>query len=718
MESYPEELKNFLYDKTRFINDNNIEQIKIKNSIKDTSIISIIEKFIEIEIASTSPKNCIIFYLEELTQNDSLRKELLENINNKFIKNNIKAKEISEINFVLIYNISEENFINDNYDKLKEYFEDYLSQIKESLEFEEIKRKIMENIALEELEEEERKQRFILPSINSCDIINVSENEVIINVPLFDENEILDKNKYIVKDCLDKYGNTQIEYVIYLYNREKTNYDKFIYPKKKENIDEVKRKYKIKISNIKSGEIYMFLLGIKFAKNYSIATFNKFYFMTLSKNINGQLFIYGSKKYTNNLVEEKSKIILPNKITSYNSCFENNKTLFPLLYKTKIKDISLSEKRLLYIQNDEYFSVWESGSIITIQPNDIFEGSFPKEKESIYLSDKNHFLEYFDSDSFKINFNQNIKIRKVSVGAKHCLALSDLGECYTWGENNFGQLGLGKKTDVIVGNPQKLKFDVFENNGNISTSNLKPYFYDITAGNYFSLALGIFNNKQVLYFWGNGSGMVNDDSTKVIQSIYPKQINNLENITNIFAKYNSMGILCFDKEKKINILYIHGTQKFGIDSGLELLNRSYPIIVNYFRDIKLDVFKVNFSITCMSVIGKNMTNGQIEVYIRGELVKKLFDFKEYKTCFYKMENNWSEDILAVSPQEKVIFFLLKNGIVKKLYNDGKKLNEKEIKIEGYNLNSFDINNIKNIEFQSFSDENFLIFYKLKEGLNQ
>ena len=226
MENYSEELKNFLYDKTRFINDNNIEQIKIKNSIKDTSIISIIEKFIEIEIASTSPKNCIIFYLEELTQNDSLRKELLENINNKFIKNNIKAKEISEINFVLIYNISDENFINDNYDKLKEYFEDYLSQIKESLEFEEIKRKIMENIALEELEEEERKQRFILPSINSCDIINVSENEVIINVPLFDENEILDKNKYIVKDCLDKYGNTQIEYVIYLYNREKTNYDK------------------------------------------------------------------------------------------------------------------------------------------------------------------------------------------------------------------------------------------------------------------------------------------------------------------------------------------------------------------------------------------------------------------------------------------------------------------------------------------------------------
>ena len=74
--------------------------------------------------------------------------------------------------------------------------------------------------------------------------------------------------------------------------------------------------------------------------------------------------------------------------------------------------------------------------------------------------------------------------------------------------------------------------------------------------------------------------------------------------------------------------------------------------------------------------------------------------------------------MAVSPQEKIVFFLLKNGVVKKLYNDGKKLNEKEFKIEGYDLNNFDVNNIKNIEFQSFYDENFVIFYKLKEGLNQ
>ena len=718
MEKYSEELKNFIYNETKFINDNNLEQIKIRESIKEATIISIIEKYIQIEISSSSKRNCLIFYLKEFTENDHLRKELLDLVNNKFIKDNIKAKEITEINFILIYYISVEKFINENMDQLKEYFEDYLSQIKESLEYEEIKKKFVENIALEDLEEKERNQKLILPLINSYEIIDISESEIIINVPLYDENEILDKNKHNIRDLFDRFLNSQIEYVIYLYNEEKKSYDKYIYPKIKENIDEKKGKYKIKISNLKPDKIYMFLLGIKFEKFYSIPTFNKFHFMTLSKNnTNGQLFLYGNKKYKNNLVEEKSRIILPNNISSYKSCFKNDKTLFPLLCKTLIKEISISDTRLCFIQNDKDFTVWEAGSIITIQPEDIFEGSFPKENETMYLSDENHFVEYFDSDTFKINFINKIKIRKVKVGIKHCLALSTFGDCYTWGENKFGQLGLGKKTDVIVGNPQKIKFDIFDNNGNKLISNLKPFFYNIATGNYFSLALGIFNNKQVLYFWGNGSGMINDDSTKVIQSIYPKQINNLENITNIFARFNSMGILCFDKEKRINILYIHGTQKFGIDSGLDLLNRSNPMIVNYLRDINLNIFKVNFSITCMSVIGKNMNNGKIEVYLRGELVKKLFQFKDYKKSFYKIENNWSEDILDISPQEKVIFFLLKNGIVKKLYIDKEQLKEKEIKIEGYDLNNFDTNNIKNVEFQTFYDENFVIFYKLKEGLN-
>ena len=129
----------------------------------------------------------------------------------------------------------------------------------------------------------------------------------------------------------------------------------------------------------------------------------------------------------------------------------------------------------------------------------------------------------------------------------------------------------------------------------------------------------------------------------------------------------------------------------------------------------MDVIKVNFSITCMSVIGKNMDNGKIEIYLRGELTKKLFEFEEYKSRFYKLENNWSENIVDISPQERSLFILLKGGVVKKLFKNGKVLEEKDIKIEGYDLNNFDLENIKNVEFQSFSEDNFVIFYRHKEN---
>ena len=718
MEKYFEELLNFISKKSKFINDNNFEQIKLKANTKDTSIISIIENFIENEFIFPSEKTCLIIYLKELTENKSLREELLDNINKKFIKNSIKSKEIKDINFLLVYYLSEENWINENYENLKEYFEDYLSQLQEAEEYEEIKKNILKEIALEEKEEQERRLKLILPKINKCEIVDITENEIIINVPLFEENEILSKNIYKIKNSLKNYINIKIEYVIYLYNEENKCYDEYVYPKLKENIKEKKGKYQIKISHLKPDKLYMFLIGIKFNKNYSNPTFNKFNFMTMPTKKSGKLIIYGDKKYTNNLIEEKSRIILPNNISSYNSCFNKGKTLFPLIYKTIIKDISISDNRLCFIKKDNNFSVYEAGSIISFQPEDIFEGSFPKEKEIISLSDKNYFLEYFDSNLFEIKFNNNIKIKKVRVGANHCLALSTLGECYSWGENKFGQLGLGIANDDIVGNPHKIKFDIFDNNGNKIITNLNPFFYDIATGNYFSLALGLFNNKQILYYWGNGAGMVNDDKTKVIQANYPKEIKNLENIISINARFNSIGILCFDKEKKINILYIHGTQKFGIDFGLELHNRANPVIVNYFKDNNFNVLKVNFSITCMSVVGKNMNNGKIEVYLRGELVKKLFEFKDYKSSFYKIENSWSEDILAVSPQEKVIFFLLKNGVVKKLYTEENNLKEKEIKIEGYDLNNLEINDIKETEFHSFHNENFVIFYKLKEELKQ
>ena len=225
----------------------------------------------------------------------------------------------------------------------------------------------------------------------------------------------------------------------------------------------------------------------------------------------------------------------------------------------------------------------------------------------------------------------------------------------------------------------------------------------------------MFNNRQILYFWGNGAGVLNEASSQIIQSSYPIPISGIDNIKKIFARYNSIGIFCWDKTKKMNILYIHGTQKFGIDAGIGMYDKPKPIIVNFFKDKNINVLSVNFSNNCMSVIGKNK-EGINEVYLRGEINFKLFGFKEYKSKFMKLEKEWAKNVVAISPQERSIFFLLNNGVVKKLGLKAKTLCEKDIKIEGYDeeLKELNIEDIDKIKFQSFLDENFVVFYQKRE----
>ena len=707
IENYSEELRNYIYLNTKFIND---EKFQSKEELTQNT--TIIEEYIEREMSFEEIK-CLFFYLSYLIEDELLRKTIISNINKKFENQKIKAREMPEINYVIVYKLSEEEFLNENINKIKEYFEDYLSQLKEALEYEEIKKKMEEEAKLEEIREQERNERFVLPKISKFDIIEINNNFITISVPLYEESEIINKNKYIIRNCLERYGKTELEYVIYFFNQEKNFYDKIIFEKKKENIIK-KNKYKLTVKNLESNKIYLFLLGVKFGKNYSNPTSSKFYFMTPPKKKNGNIIIYGHKEYKNNFVDvddDEEKIVLPKGVKSYKECFENEQTLFPLLYKNKIEDISISDKRAGCIIGDGILI--ESGSIINIQPGDIFEGNFPKD-EVIKVDDPSLIIEYYNSLPFQLEFPEKIKIKKISVGEGHCLALSNNGECYSWGENDFGQLGLGKETNEIIGNPTKIKFDIYESDGHKYITEQEPLFYDIATGNYSSLSLGIFNNKQILYFWGNGAGILNDDSTKIIQSIYPKPIIGLDNIVKIYAKFNSIGIFCYDIEKRLDVLYIHGTQKFGIDAGIGMYNKPKPIIVNYFRDNNISVIKVSFSITCMAIIGKNINNNKIEIYIRGELCKKLFDFKEYKRSFMKMEYNWSEKVVAISPQEKIIFFLLNNGVVKKLWHNGNKLFEKDIKINGYDLSLLNIDNIDKIKFHSFLGENFVIFYKQKE----
>ena len=288
IENYSEELRNYISLNTKFIND---EKFQSKEEIIKNPVI--IEEYIEREMSFEEIK-CIFFYLSYLIEDELLRKTIISNINKKFEDQNIKSREMPEINYIIVYKLSEEEFLNENINKIKEFFEDYLSQLKEALEYEEIKKKMEEEAKLEEIREQERNERFILPKINKFHIIEINNNFITISVPLYEESEIINKNKYIIRNCLERYGKTELEYVIYFFNQEKNFYDKIIFEKKKENIIE-KNKYKLTVKNLESNKIYLFLLGVKFGENYSNPTSSKFYFMTPPKKKMEILLFMGTK---------------------------------------------------------------------------------------------------------------------------------------------------------------------------------------------------------------------------------------------------------------------------------------------------------------------------------------------------------------------------------------------------------------------------------------
>ena len=86
----------------------------------------------------------------------------------------------------------------------------------------------------------------------------------------------------------------------------------------------------------------------------------------------------------------------------------------------------------------------------------------------------------------------------VAAGDYHSLAIGSDGNLYTWGENNFGQLGIGNTTNQ--NSPQKVSLPA----GVTSWT-------AVAAGTYYSLAIG---NDGNIYAWGNNNvGQLGDSST-------------------------------------------------------------------------------------------------------------------------------------------------------------------------------------------------------------
>ena len=119
IEDYSEELRYFIVSNTKFINDDNFPK---KEELLQN--LSIIEHYIDREMSFQEIK-CLFFYVSYIIEDNDLRATIISSVNQKFLPQNIKSKEMPDINYIVVYKISEEEFLNSNIYKIEQYFEDY-----------------------------------------------------------------------------------------------------------------------------------------------------------------------------------------------------------------------------------------------------------------------------------------------------------------------------------------------------------------------------------------------------------------------------------------------------------------------------------------------------------------------------------------------------------------------------------------------------------------
>jgi alpha-tubulin suppressor-like RCC1 family protein len=126
-------------------------------------------------------------------------------------------------------------------------------------------------------------------------------------------------------------------------------------------------------------------------------------------------------------------------------------------------------------------------------------------------------------------FGMPVRIVRISAGGDHSMALDDQGDVWTWGSNQYGQLGDGTKTDSWL--PHRLS----------TVSDAK----DIAAGAMHSVVLR--NDGTVLVWGGNALhqlGINGADST------IPTPVSNLSGATAIYAGFSHSLALLSDGSVK------------------------------------------------------------------------------------------------------------------------------------------------------------------------
>ncbi|EGG25255.1 inositol 5-phosphatase [Cavenderia fasciculata] len=121
-------------------------------------------------------------------------------------------------------------------------------------------------------------------------------------------------------------------------------------------------------------------------------------------------------------------------------------------------------------------------------------------------------LDDLNVSSSSVGSGGRVRWRKVTFGEKHTIGLTRRGTVYSWGINEFGQLGLGHRNNKVIPVLVDLK--------SMAGGENNAYFkiVDISSGGYHSSAL---SEEGILYCWGSnqygqiGNGDLEDQVSPV-----------------------------------------------------------------------------------------------------------------------------------------------------------------------------------------------------------
>lgn len=191
-----------------------------------------------------------------------------------------------------------------------------------------------------------------------------------------------------------------------------------------------------------------------------------------------------------------SMVMAPTKLTGVVASGENNNDLIDAF----IVDIAVGDYHSMAVDSAGNIYVWGAGDTGQLGIGDYRVNSDP------YVYRAPLRLTGFDTGNTTVNELKGAKIVGVAAGPYYSMAIDENGNVYVWGNNEYGQLGLGE--DMLMENVYAPRNLSVADTGDVVNNLTGQNVAQIVAGGEFALAINVHGD---LFAWGqDGYGQTGD----------------------------------------------------------------------------------------------------------------------------------------------------------------------------------------------------------------